>query len=155
MIAATGPSGLTPYLQNGWRVYQGSGWYLGQTEGHHYQAKGEPTDSAWKACNEGPSAWDKVSCRIFAARHRCTARLRLCLGCQFYLEDPERNATGATAEQRQLIIGGEASTWGDCISAESFDIMTWPAASSVAEVRLFALAKPSAFCISFQLCSEN
>ena len=53
---------------------------------------------------------------------------------QFYLEDPERNATGTTPEQRKLIIGGEASTWGDCISAESFDVMTWPAASSVAEV---------------------
>lgn len=63
---------------------------------------------------------------------------RLCLRCQFYLQDPERNATGTTVEQRKLIIGGEASTWGDCISAESFDVMTWPAASSVAEVRIRA-----------------
>ena len=25
----SGPDGLTPYLQDGWRVWQGSGWYLG------------------------------------------------------------------------------------------------------------------------------
>jgi N-acetyl-beta-hexosaminidase len=74
------------------------------------QAPGEPRDSAWKACAEGPSLW--------------TA---------FYMQDPAMNATGATDEELKLLIGGEASTWGDCISAESFDVMTWPAASSVAE----------------------
>jgi hypothetical protein len=28
----SGPSGLTPYLQHGWRVWQGKGWYLGQKQ---------------------------------------------------------------------------------------------------------------------------
>ena len=113
----SGPAGLTPYIKDGWRVFQGSGWYLGQTEGEHYQAKGKPRDSMWKACNEGPSDWSK-----------------------FYLQDPVINATGATAEELKLIIGGEASTWGDCISAESFDILTWPAGSAVAE-RLWSPAR--------------
>jgi hypothetical protein len=63
--------------------------YLGQAEEQgHYQAPGEPKDSAWKACSEGPSRW-----------------------AAFYMQDPELNATGATAEQLKLIIGGEASTY--------------------------------------------
>jgi hypothetical protein len=31
----SGPEGLTPYLRDGWRVVQGSGWYLGtDLQGH-------------------------------------------------------------------------------------------------------------------------
>ena len=81
--------------------------------------KGEPGDSEWKGCNEGPSAWEK-----------------------FYLQDPVLNASGATPQQLELIIGGEASTWGDCISAESFDTMTWPAGQMLSKWR---------FSIEFQL----
>ena len=50
------------------------------------------------------------------------------------MQEPYHNATGSTEQQRrQLLLGGEASAWGDCISAESFDGMVWPAASAVAE----------------------
>ena len=100
---------MTPYIKNGWRVFQGHGWYLGQKPKHIYQ--GEPRDEAHKACTEGPSNWD-----------------------EFYLQDPDLNASGTTAAERaEFIIGGEASVWGDCISAESFDLMAWPAGSAVAE----------------------
>ena len=45
-VCATGPDGLTPYLQDGWRVFQGSGWYLGVAEQEgNFQARGEPRDS--------------------------------------------------------------------------------------------------------------
>ena len=42
----SGPEGLTPYLRDGWRVWQGSGWYLAPTtrlsvEGEgHFQSEG-------------------------------------------------------------------------------------------------------------------
>ena len=46
VTCATGPDGLTPYLQDGWRVFQGSGWYLGVAEQEgDFQARGEPRDS--------------------------------------------------------------------------------------------------------------
>ena len=105
----SGSDGLTAYIKNGWRVFQGHGtfqrrtriavsavlrdnacyrypgWYLGQKPQHYYQ--GEPRDEAHKACTEGPSNWDT-----------------------FYLQDPELNASGTTAEERaEFIIGGEAS----------------------------------------------
>ena len=61
---------------------------------------------------------------------------------RFYLQDPHHNATGATEQQLdELLLGGEASAWGDCISAESFDTMVWPASSAVAERLWSAKAK--------------
>jgi hypothetical protein len=39
------------------------------------------------------------------------------------MQDPHKNATGATEQQlKELLLGGEASAWGDCISAESFEV---------------------------------
>eukprot|EP00035_Acanthoeca_spectabilis_P010722 m.189571 g.189571 ORF g.189571 m.189571 type:complete len:649 (+) comp15111_c0_seq4:125-2071(+) len=112
----SGPDGLTPYLQDGFQVWQGSGWYLGQDLNGFRSPKTYPPSSKGSYqstgyCVQGPSDW-----------------------APFYLQDPEHNASGATAEQMaELILGGEASAWGDCISAESFDNFVWPTTSAVAE----------------------
>ena len=110
----SGPAALTPYLRSGWRVWQGHGWYLGKTEGGYPDPKdrvpGAPGGQSHDFCVQGPSPWEP-----------------------FYLQEPHANASGATAEELKLLLGGEASSWGDCIDADTFENMAWPATSAVAE----------------------
>jgi hypothetical protein len=92
-----------------------AGWYLGQDLGGFRSPKAYPTPGqsyqSTGYCVQGPSDW-----------------------VPFYRQEPENNATGATPQQlADLLLGGEASAWGDCISAESFESMVWPTTSAVAE----------------------
>ena len=108
-------SWLHPERQDGFRVVQGSGWYLGDDLAGHTSPKaavpGLNRSQAHEYCVQGPTDWMK-----------------------FYAQDPVKNSTGATEAQiKEFLLGGEASAWGDCISAESFEGMVWPAASAVAE----------------------
>ena len=109
----SGPAALTPYLRDGWRVWQGAGWYLGTPLAGFAKPKTRVpglTPGGGETCVFGPSLW-----------------------MDFYAQEPHRNATGATATELELLLGGEASAWGDCISAETFEAMAWPTASAVAE----------------------
>ena len=99
----SGSAGLTPYLRDGWRVVQGAGWYLGQDLAGFAKPKATVpgrTAQSGEYCVQGPSDW-----------------------AAFYKQDPLANASGATEQQLDLLLGGEASAWGDCISAENFDNM--------------------------------
>src|SRR5581483_9975888 len=51
-----------------------------------------------------------------------------------YLVDPMEGATAElTADQRKLILGGEAAEWGEYVSPETIDSRIWPRAAAVAE----------------------
>lgn len=104
----SGPAGLTPYLRDGWRVVQGGGWYL--PSGPMVPTAGAPPFQSWQACHAPPGLWS-----------------------DFYVQEPHANATGASDAELALLLGGEVSAWGNCISAENLESVAWPAASAVGE----------------------
>lgn len=56
----------------------------------------------------------------------------------FYLNDPLVSA-GLTPEQEKMVLGGEASQWGEQVDALAIDVRIWPRASATAE-RLWSAA---------------
>jgi len=50
----------------------------------------------------------------------------------FYMADPIGDNT-LTPSQAQLVLGGEASMWGEQVDATDFDVRVWPRACAVAE----------------------
>ena len=66
----------------------------------------------------------KACAQLIGLPMPCTTRNSLFFPA-LYLQEPHSNATGATAAELEYLLGGEASAWGDCISAESFEGMVW------------------------------
>ena len=50
-----------------------------------------------------------------------------------YLNDPNPENLSLTAEQREMIIGGEATMWSEFVSAEIVDSRIWPRTAAIAE----------------------
>ncbi len=51
---------------------------------------------------------------------------------QYYLVDPVPDS-GLTAQQKKLIIGGEACMWSEYVTPENVDSRIWPRAAAIAE----------------------
>jgi hexosaminidase len=52
---------------------------------------------------------------------------------QHYLADPIPQNTILTAEEAQHVLGGEATMWGEWVSAETIDSRIWPRTAAIAE----------------------
>ena len=52
---------------------------------------------------------------------------------QHYLADPIPQNTTLTAEEAQHVLGGEATMWGEWVSAETIDSRIWPRTAAIAE----------------------
>jgi hexosaminidase len=52
---------------------------------------------------------------------------------QHYLADPIPQDTTLTAEEAQHVLGGEATMWGEWVSAETIDSRIWPRTAAIAE----------------------
>lgn len=52
---------------------------------------------------------------------------------QHYLADPIPPNTTLTAEEAKHILGGEATMWGEWVSAETIDSRIWPRTAAIAE----------------------
>src|SRR6266513_2184301 len=52
---------------------------------------------------------------------------------QHYLADPIPPDTSLTAEEAKHILGGEATMWGEWVSAETIDSRIWPRTAAIAE----------------------
>jgi hexosaminidase len=52
---------------------------------------------------------------------------------QHYLVDPIPQNTTLTAEEAKHILGGEATMWGEWVSAETIDSRVWPRTAAIAE----------------------
>jgi hexosaminidase len=52
---------------------------------------------------------------------------------QHYLADPIPQNTALTAEEAKHVLGGEATMWGEWVSAETIDSRIWPRAAAIAE----------------------
>lgn len=50
-----------------------------------------------------------------------------------YLNDPIPEDSTLTAEERKMILGGEATMWGELISPETIDSRIWPRTAAIAE----------------------
>ncbi len=51
----------------------------------------------------------------------------------YYLNDPLPDSIGLTAQQKKLVIGGEACMWSEFISPENIDSRIWPRTAAIAE----------------------
>jgi hexosaminidase len=51
----------------------------------------------------------------------------------FYLNEPIPDNLGLTPEQKALVLGGEASMWGEQVDHTCFDVRVWPRACATAE----------------------
>jgi hexosaminidase len=51
----------------------------------------------------------------------------------YYQNDPIPTATSLTAEQKNLILGGEATLWSELVTAENIDSRIWPRTAAIAE----------------------
>ena len=51
----------------------------------------------------------------------------------FYLNDPIPDSTRLTAEQKKLIMGGEACMWSEFVTSENVDSRIWPNTAAIAE----------------------
>ena len=104
---------LAPYLQEGFRVIQGRGWYLSSlhAQGTPGQPESERGNGDWEFCSfVGGNDWTT-----------------------YYLNDPARNVSAPALNASKLLLGGEVSAWGECIDPGNFDAMAWPKGSAVAE----------------------
>jgi len=52
---------------------------------------------------------------------------------QHYLADPIPQNTTLTTEESQHVLGGEATMWGEWVSAETIDSRIWPRTAAIAE----------------------
>src|SRR6266576_4634582 len=52
---------------------------------------------------------------------------------QHYLADPIPQNTTLTAEEAKRVLGGEATMWGEWVSAETIDSRIWPRTAAIAE----------------------
>jgi len=52
---------------------------------------------------------------------------------QHYLADPIPQNTNLTAEEAKHVLGGEATMWGEWVSAETIDSRIWPRTAAIAE----------------------
>eukprot|EP00040_Diaphanoeca_grandis_P004491 m.29055 g.29055 ORF g.29055 m.29055 type:complete len:569 (-) comp16032_c0_seq1:22-1728(-) len=53
---------------------------------------------------------------------------------EFYVNDPLKYAfKNATEAEKELIIGGEVTMWGECVDAINFDGVVWPRTAGAAE----------------------
>jgi hexosaminidase len=50
-----------------------------------------------------------------------------------YLNDPLPEGIGLTAEQAKLVLGGEATMWGEQVTYETIDSRIWPRTAAIAE----------------------
>jgi hexosaminidase len=50
-----------------------------------------------------------------------------------YLNDPLPADTTLTAEQQKLVLGGEATMWGERVSPDNIDTRIWPRTAAIAE----------------------
>ena len=52
---------------------------------------------------------------------------------QHYLADPNPANSGLTSEEAKHILGGEATMWGEFVSAETIDSRIWPRTAAIGE----------------------
>ncbi len=50
-----------------------------------------------------------------------------------YLNDPLPDELGLTSEEKKLVLGGEATMWGEQVTAEAIDSRIWPRTAAIAE----------------------
>ena len=50
-----------------------------------------------------------------------------------YLNDPVPGDSPLTAEERKLVLGGEATMWSEIVTAETVDSRVWPRTAAIAE----------------------